>query len=693
LAKLSLWLVTLARDHAFTFIDHALKHGDSLVGLSRKQIAAFHWKPDSGPAMDLFEDKLRQDIEEALGWRDTLQGLEEGDYNQKKEAWREAENALSDARLIGDLVVSAFFGAESDKGREELRNRYRSKLETWRTDAAHWNELENIVLELRGGERPVPPMHWELEFPEVFWRENPGFDAFVGNPPFMGGSKVSSTLGYSYLHWLITVHDEAHGNGDLVAHFFRRAFKLLRWRGALGLIATNTVAQGDTRTTGLHSICSNKGEIFAARRRVKWPGLAAVVVSVVHLSKGSLTSLRMLDGREAETITAFLFHRGGHESPMRLEANAGQSFLGNKTSGLGFLFSDDNTQGVATSIAEMERLVTAHPAAQEAIFPYIGGEEVNSSPTHAHRRFVINFAECAENECRQRWPELMAIVEAKVRPGRLKLANNADGRRRKKYWWQFGRYTPALAAAIGGLERVMVISRVGNACAFCFKQDRHVFSERLVVFPLTTNASFAALQSRVHEVWTRFLSATLKDDLMYAPSDCFETFPFPAEWQTDPNLERAGETYYEFRSDLMVRNDEGLTKTYNRFHDPEERDPDILTLREMHAAMDRAVLDAYGWDEIPTDCEFLLDYDIDEETWGAKKKPYRYRWPEVVYDEVLTRLLDLNQKRYAEEVAAGLHAEKGTKRSSSKKTQRGTATSTDAAHPLFGSAMKPSGEV
>ena len=180
---------------------------------------------------------------------------------------------------------------------------------------------------------------------------------------------------------------------------------------------------------------------------------------------------------------------------------------------------------------------------------------------------------------------------------------------------------------------------------------------------------------------------------MYAPSDCFETFPFPAEWQTDPNLERAGETYYEFRSDLMVRNDEGLTKTYNRFHDPEERDPDILTLREMHAAMDRAVLDAYGWDEIPTDCEFLLDYDIDEETWGAKKKPYRYRWPEVVYDEVLTRLLDLNQKRYAEEVAAGLHAEKGTKRSSSKKTQRGTATSTDAAHPLFGSAMKPSGEV
>ena len=120
----------------------------------------------------------------------------------------------------------------------------------------------------------------------------------------------------------------------------------------------------------------------------------------------------------------------------------------------------------------------------------------------------------------------------------------------------------------------------------------------------------------------------------------------------------------------MVEHDEGLTKTYNRFHDPNEIDSDIQKLRELHAAMDRAVLDAYGWTDIPTDCEFLLDYEIDEETWGTKKKPYRYRWPEEVHDEVLARLLDLNQKRFAEEVAAGLHAEKGTKASTSKKRTR-----------------------
>jgi hypothetical protein len=114
-------------------------------------------------------------------------------------------------------------------------------------------------------------------------------------------------------------------------------------------------------------------------------------------------------------------------------------------------------------------------------------------------------------------------------------------------------------------------------------------------------------------------------------------------------MSTAGQAYYEFRAALMVRNDEGLTKTYNRFHDPNERDPDIGRLRELHAAMDRAVLDAYGWGDIPTDCEILLDYQIDEEEWGDKKKPYRYRWPDEVRDEVLARLLELNAERARDE--------------------------------------------
>jgi LmbE family N-acetylglucosaminyl deacetylase len=104
----------------------------------------------------------------------------------------------------------------------------------------------------------------------------------------------------------------------------------------------------------------------------------------------------------------------------------------------------------------------------------------------------------------------------------------------------------------------------------------------------------------------------------------------------------------------MVKNNEGLTKTYNRFHDPEETSPDILKLRQLHDAMDRAVLDAYGWTDIQPTCEFLLDYEDEEDEGGEgtgrrRKKPWRYRWPDDIRDEVLARLLALNAQRAQEE--------------------------------------------
>jgi hypothetical protein len=137
----------------------------------------------------------------------------------------------------------------------------------------------------------------------------------------------------------------------------------------------------------------------------------------------------------------------------------------------------------------------------------------------------------------------------------------------------------------------------------------------------------------------------MKDDCTYNPSDCFETFPFPEDLETKHTLEAIGQTYYEFRAELMVCHSEGLTATYNRFHDPDEQDPDILRLRQLHAEMDRAVLDAYGWSDISTDCEFRLDYEDEDEGSSKRKKPWRYRWPEAVHDEVLARLLKLNQER------------------------------------------------
>jgi hypothetical protein len=671
LAKMSLWLVTLAKDHALTFVDHALRHGDSLVGLSRKQIEAFHWDVDAPRFQAGFETmKVREHLEHVSTIRALIRESDESVADTElRDLWDKAQFELARVRFFGDLVLAAFFEAEKPKEREAKRSEYANALVNGGTDC-YRSWLEGW----RHAERPLAPFHWEIEFPEVFERDNPGFEAFIGNPPFAGKNTVATGNLTHYPAWLQEVDKESHGNADLVAHFFRRAFHLIRQDGTFGLIATNSIAQGDTRASGLRWIVQHGGDIFVVRKRYRWPGFVAVVVSVVHVMKGTYLGRRLLDKREVDTITAFLFHSGGHDDPARLEANAGRSYQGTNVLGMGFTFDDTDTNGVATPIAEMQRLIGKDPRNQEVILPYIGGEEVNTSPTHAHRRCVINFGERCEDECRLRWPELMAIIEAKVKPERMKLANNPDGRRRKEHWWQFGRYTPALFTAIGGLERVLVSSQVCTHLSFAFLTARTVFSHKLTIFPLDTCSAFCSLQSRAHEIWARFFSGTAMDLLRYTPSDCFDTFPFPEGWQIHPALEAAGRDYYEFRVLVMLHNDEGLTKTYNRFHDPDERAPEIVKLRGLHTAMDRAVLDAYGWSDLKTGCEFLLDYEIDEEEWGDKKKPYRYRWPDEVRDEVLARLLELNAERAKEEVRSGAAAKKSGRMVAAKRAPKALLT-------------------
>ena len=661
LAKVSLWLVTLARDHALTFVDHALRHGDSLLGLSLRQLEAFHW--DGSKPTVLRGLGLRDALDRASVLRSQIREADENVSDSVRRAlWKETRLELSNVRLCGDLAIAAYFEGDRPKEREAKRANYARAVVSGQGET-----YRGWIEERRHHDPPLAPFHWEIEFPEAFERKNSGFDAIVGNPPFGGKNTVTAGNIGGYPNWLKELHVESHGNADVVAHFFRRAFNLIREGGTFGLIATNTIAQGDTRASGLRWICEHGGEIFAARKRVKWPGSSAVMVSLLHVMKGSLSGARRLDDREVETITAFLFHRGGHDDPARIAANAGKSFQGSIVLGMGFTFDDTDTKGIATPLADMERLLEKDPCNREVVFPYIGGKGVNTSPTHAHHRYVMNFGERSEAECRGRWPELMAIVETKVKPERMKLANNPDGRRRKEYWWQFGRITPALEAAVAGLDRVLAISRISNSFAFTFLPAGMVYNEKIVVFPFSNSAPFAALQSRAHEIWARFFSTTLKDDLQYTPSDCFETFPFSESWEQHPVLEAAGKTYYDCRATLMVTNNEGLTKTYNRFHDPDERDPEILKLRDLHAGMDRVILDAYAWNDVPTDCEFLLDYEIDEEEWRNKKKPWRYRWPNEVRDEVLARLLELNAERAKEEAQSGAGTNKKRGRIAARK--------------------------
>ena len=148
-------------------------------------------------------------------------------------------------------------------------------------------------------------------------------------------------------------------------------------------------------------------------------------------------------------------------------------------------------------------------------------------------------------------------------------------------------------------------------------------------------------------------------------------------------LEETGKAYYDCRADLMIRNNEGLTKTYNRFHDPDECSPEIFKLRELHAAMDSAVLGAYGWTDIEPECEFILEFegedeDEDDESGRQRKKKYRYRWPDDVRDEVLARLLELNRERALEEGQVAIDEKAAALDAKMKKPSKGKRNAKNA---------------
>lgn len=311
--------------------------------------------------------------------------------------------------------------------------------------------------------------------------------------------------------------------------------------------------------------------------------------------------------------------------------------------GQGFLFDDDDPN--ATPISEMNRLLAEDPRNRTIIAPYLGGKELNTEPKHLAHRYAINFGMMTEEEAK-RWPSLYAIVRQKVKPERDTTARES----RRKRWWQYGETRPGLVAAVKGLKRVVACSQTSSHISFTFVPTTIIWSTKLKIFPCEQFSFFCMLQSRVHDFWARFFGSTMKDDPVYVPTDCFETFPFPEVWKTSVDLEAAGKAYYEFRAALMVARNEGMTKTYNRFHDPTETAEDIQRLRELHAAMDRAVLEAYGWRDIAARAApvFLDETNEDDHTYQG-----RLFWPSAFRDEVLARLLALNAERHAEEVRAG----------------------------------------
>ena len=334
-------------------------------------------------------------------------------------------------------------------------------------------------------------------------------------------------------------------------------------------------------------------------------------------------------------------------------------------------------KGFILTPEEAQTLIEKDPKNKDVLFPFLNGQDLNTNPDQSPSRWVINFFDYpldVEHDDPKKpkgapyavdYPDCLAIVEKKVKPERdqLGLKKDSSAKGYAKYWWLYGRRALDLYEAIAQRDRVLVIAATSRTVAFNFEPSNIVFSHAVVVFSLDQYQAFATLQSSFHEKWARQYSSSMKADLRYTPSDIFETFPFP---ETTDNLESIGKQYYTHRQSIMETRQEGLTKTYNRFHDSTETAEDIATLRQLHREMDEAVAVAYNWTDLS------LDHGFHETKQGV-----RYTISETAREEVLNRLLQLNFDRYAEEVRLGLHDKKKKKKATSKGKKKGKARSAD----------------
>jgi type I restriction-modification system DNA methylase subunit len=644
LAKLSLWLDTMSADKSFTFLDHVLRHGDSLVGLDPDQIRAFHWSPDAQlPMVRLLVDQALVEVREH---RDAIQALadDESDFAQseKRRVLELAELAMDRVRLVADACVGAFFAGDKAKAREQERQKRLATVEAWLGgDEEKRFEVEEWSRDIR---EKHAPFHWHLELPEVFFLERPDplddskvnraafVDAFVGNPPFMGGTGITEITGSpTYVHWLKRACPEAGTTTDLSAYFLRRAASLLGKHGTVGFVVTNSISEGDTRVAGLRALLSEGGQLVDVTRDIVWPGSAAVHVSTLVLAFGIVTRQpglkRLLDEREVRSINSRLEPKPERPDPARLMAQAGSSFVGTSLGSNGFVLD----------ATEARELLDREPSAEHVIRPVIGGREVNQNPAGTPDRYVINFGSQPLSFA-ERFPRALEIVRTRVKPQRDRGKDHGPGNHGRKYWWQHTLRADPLYEAIAGLRRCLVTSEVAKHLCLSFQPIDRVFTKQLFVFPFDQHTQFAVLQSRVHEPWARLLSSSMKNDLRYATSDCFETFPFP---QPDPRavispVEASGGRLYTEREKYMVDTNQGLTQTYNQLKDRRCEEPRILALRKLHEEMDRAVLDAYGWTdlEVPPFCP---------------KVPDEQGVLEQFQDAVIDRLFVLNAERAEEE--------------------------------------------
>ncbi len=646
LAKLSLWLVTLSKGRPFGFLDHNLRYGDSLLGISRlEQLTELALDPSAARQGRLFGKAIERAVAEAVELRRKLYEIPIRDIRDVEAMATldaDARKKLLAAELLADAFIGVVFAADGGDVEARIAALAADADRVLNKDPQAFAALSRRVLadlskdSTRGEARR--PLHWPLVFPHVF-QGSSGFDAIIGNPPMLGGRRISfrhSDALLAYLkRWLLG----PAGTTDLCVYFLLRAAFVIGRPGFIGLVLSDIVSQGESRTNGLERLIGEGLTVHSCVPSRTWPGAAGVKIAHVHLTNAPWTGKIVVDGAVVEgRISSFLQLEAEHkiESPRELVENEGLAFSGHYLMGQGFVVSE----------GEASHLRGRRASNADVLLPLIRGDDINNTVDQTSGNYAINFSMRSLEECQRNYPECLDIVRATVKPERDHVKRKAN----KERWWRYAEARPGLEKAARHLDQVIVLPFTAKYIFPTFVSARSVFAHPIVVVVRPSPDLYACLQSSVHELWVWQFCSTSLDLLRYTATTVLSTFPFPVP---TADLKRVGADYYAYRQQLIKDRGVGLTEIYNLFHAENEAAPDILQLRHLHEQLNATVIAAYGWTDISAGMGFFAVERL------PKGKNIRFTLSDATRRELLHRLIGLNLQRFergADSVAAATSA-------------------------------------
>lgn len=686
LCKVALWLEAHNPGEPLNFLDHKIKCGDAIVGLAHKEelergIADEAFKALPGDDKSIAtqfrkrnkEERERKDqltmdysydvneaVNKAIEQFQLFKNLPERtpeEIEAKQKKFLELNKGTTYARLksLADMQVAQFFIPKTADQKSYIC-----------TDATYRKYLREKTIPTG-----MPPakaealaqekgfFHYFLEFPEVFAEsKNPegtegsqgGFDCILGNPPFLGGSKISTNYGFYFQNFLTNSFFGVKGQADYVVYFFRRSFDVINSNSFISLISTNSISQGATRESGLLFL-EKYGTIVFGNKSLIWPGEASVVVSLVSIYRGKWNGEKWIKSLKVDYINSLLESGEDIGEPLPLNQNSEKAFTGSKIYGDGFLLNP----------GEAKLIIQENSKYKKVIWPYLSGEDIVKSTDFQPRRFVINFFDWPLNpdlmEVGQNYSEVdfpinypvcLEILEDKVKPERILQKNKIIAEK----WWQYERIRKELYEEIKSKNTVLVMAQTGKYIIPHFVKNCWVYSVKVIVFSTEQYNFFSLLQSSIHNEWVWKYSTTMgTSTIQYSTSSCFLNFPFPRSGSKIFNLEceLLGKRFHAQREEIMLNFQVGLTDIMNSMNSPIIQDTHFIKLREFFKQMDEAVLEAYGWTDIQ------LRHDFYEVDYLPENDRVRYTIHPDARKEILKRLLDLNHQYFEEEAKQGLH--------------------------------------